>query len=486
MASTNAWSPAPGRHRVNIGSSLVRALKARKGDPPPQKRSNLPDRDFYALRYNFKPSSIDPTKSGNMEVKRNKDGPSTLIVEHPAQPSGLHVYRGREDPAKEWACVLIFDEETGSYTLEKIESFVSLEHIERRPQSLTAVSQPATPSINERSPPHVIESQDNEADRAFEEILPEELVGPSRQTKNEPDSEEDISLQHTVPSRPQPAAQLAAPRTKKSTSSKIKSKARHAHVEPPIHSLPMSTPPVHSTKVRKASKRQTPEFSDVEEELLDFAGPSKRTRSSPPPPQPTPISRPPQPKRAPVRKQPSPPPPRPRAALELPGSSSSFVPPPPIPLSSASRQPPTSVIPPVPLAPATSAIEPPTQAPAAASDSEEDIEWDEVAAPDGVSHNIMMIEETGENENDGGEEIDVDEFEDLMNQHLEEGTGKGEEDDDGFNIFPDSPEPQSQELLPMPSLPRSGGGPISLNAFATGGDHEDDEEYSSSEESDDE
>jgi hypothetical protein len=45
----NSWMPASGRHSVDIGSSLGRALKARKGAPP-AKRANLPDRDFYSFR----------------------------------------------------------------------------------------------------------------------------------------------------------------------------------------------------------------------------------------------------------------------------------------------------------------------------------------------------------------------------------------------------------------------------------------------------
>ena len=49
MASAETqWMPT-GRHRVSVGSSLARALKARKGAAP-SKRSNLPDRDFYSFR----------------------------------------------------------------------------------------------------------------------------------------------------------------------------------------------------------------------------------------------------------------------------------------------------------------------------------------------------------------------------------------------------------------------------------------------------
>lgn len=48
--ASTSWMPAAGRHNVSIGSSLSKALKARKGQPPTQRSRNLPERDFYALR----------------------------------------------------------------------------------------------------------------------------------------------------------------------------------------------------------------------------------------------------------------------------------------------------------------------------------------------------------------------------------------------------------------------------------------------------
>ena len=51
MASVDTqWMPVTGRHKVDIGTSLARALKARKGIAPPKRASNLPDRDFYSFR----------------------------------------------------------------------------------------------------------------------------------------------------------------------------------------------------------------------------------------------------------------------------------------------------------------------------------------------------------------------------------------------------------------------------------------------------
>ena len=54
-SSSVSWTPAPGRHAVNIGPSLGKALKARKLKASPgamatTKRSNLPERDFYSFR----------------------------------------------------------------------------------------------------------------------------------------------------------------------------------------------------------------------------------------------------------------------------------------------------------------------------------------------------------------------------------------------------------------------------------------------------
>jgi len=100
--SDTRWMPE-GRHPVNVGSSLGRALKARKlkgSEPAKAKRSNLPDRDFYSFRCSsfflvlsigrtltlfidkFKPPSVDMTKPGTIEVKRGGDSTS-VTVEYP-------------------------------------------------------------------------------------------------------------------------------------------------------------------------------------------------------------------------------------------------------------------------------------------------------------------------------------------------------------------------------------------------------------------
>ena len=113
MASVDAqWMPVAGRHKVDIGPSLGRALKARKGITPP-KRGNLPDRDFYSFRCtswswehshsctkqfvppdNFKPESINPDKPGSIDVKRTKESTS-VTVERPSTQVRAYFVVGR-------------------------------------------------------------------------------------------------------------------------------------------------------------------------------------------------------------------------------------------------------------------------------------------------------------------------------------------------------------------------------------------------------
>jgi hypothetical protein len=114
MAPTESsrWMPAPGRYTVNIGTSLARALKVRKGGATAPKRSTLPDRNFYSFRCkltynqatitmlivacnhldNFKPESIDPTKPGSINVRQGKEA-NTITVERPSSQVRFSSYR---------------------------------------------------------------------------------------------------------------------------------------------------------------------------------------------------------------------------------------------------------------------------------------------------------------------------------------------------------------------------------------------------------
>lgn len=112
MATTAniSWMPAHGRHRVEVGSSLARALKTRKlnGEAPPPANKRLPDKDFYSFRCklrererngdrcygwlmhgvyadNHKPPSVDLKKQGMIEfTKRDAEAPTSVILEQPS------------------------------------------------------------------------------------------------------------------------------------------------------------------------------------------------------------------------------------------------------------------------------------------------------------------------------------------------------------------------------------------------------------------
>lgn len=210
--ASSSWMPAAGRHNVSIGSSLSKALKARKGQPPTQRNKALPERDFYALRCahphpfppvalrhtvllatyvltfadNHKPASIDPTKPGTLEVNPGREVTSVRVerptvnvrFRFPLAPPHSHshshshtfpllpllpspltrqrlipgitafvqnneviVFEGDEKPAKEWECVLIYDEATQTFTLEKLDSLVNLNYgVKAPPRTRPAAS----------------------------------------------------------------------------------------------------------------------------------------------------------------------------------------------------------------------------------------------------------------------------------------------------------------------------------------------------------
>ncbi|EIN10269.1 hypothetical protein PUNSTDRAFT_125204 [Punctularia strigosozonata HHB-11173 SS5] len=176
------WVPATGKHSVNIGSSVRRALKARKGIAPPTKKGNIPDREFYSFKWGFKPESIDPTKPGTIEVKKNQEtGETAVTVERPstAQPGDVLIYSGQE-PAKprDMDFVLIYDEATQEYTLEKIEThFVLNTHVRAHESTIRAnrspmgasLSTPETKDSPNEAPTPVIRREEEES--SGDEIL---------------------------------------------------------------------------------------------------------------------------------------------------------------------------------------------------------------------------------------------------------------------------------------------------------------------------
>ncbi|KAK0205987.1 RNA polymerase II transcription elongation factor-domain-containing protein [Desarmillaria ectypa] len=322
--TTGAFALPHGLHDVTIGTSLSRLLRQRKGTAP-AKRSNMPDRDFYSLRYNFKPSSIDTTKSGTLEVRKNQGDSATVTVEHPSnQPGEVHRFNGNENAAKDYACVLIFDEQTGRFSLEKLDSVLTVDYTEKRaaasvetrppaPSRLPSASYPQASSSRPAAKPKPAKDTRRELNDADFEELVEDI--PLRRQQEQEEGEVTIS-----PPRPP-----SPPKKAKST------------VPRPTKSAPKPKPDVPPKPTKAVPAKPTPKRAIPDVEDFDLR-PAKRSKPTPVPP--------------PVVEQ--------RARLELPGSSLSYSQPLPAPPS---------------LALPISAPSPPQDV---ASDSEED--WDEVPA----------------------------------------------------------------------------------------------------------
>ncbi|KAL0949017.1 hypothetical protein HGRIS_009112 [Hohenbuehelia grisea] len=465
-AVDNSWMPAMGRHKVNIGSSLGRALKARKGgSAPTTKRSNLPDRDFYSFRYNRKPPSVDTSKPGTIDVNRGKEA-TKVTVEHPSVQDGeTHLFTGTEDTAKEFDCVLIYDEETGTFTLEKLDSYVSLNHVKKvattsRPRPSASPLPPPPPPVPASSSSKdavdeleaLIEQDlqegdaDGDIDDEFIELLPLSSVAPRQEEEEE---EEEGAIVATPPPPPPKPKPKPVPRPSVKVAKPGRSKAEPS--APKATAQPKAKQPAPRPRASQAPPPPPPPITlDVDDEIFEISRPTK----SAPAPAPAPPSA--------KRSQPA------SAAsggLALPGSTSSIV---------------------APVAPA------PVAAPEEDSDEED---WDEVAAVAVSPPQLGILEEiNGDNmfgddvfggqdddEDEEMEEIDMNEFEAEMNAEMNADMNDHLDSDDASSMV------EATFGEPEPAM----GPPKSLNQFAMGalggndpGDDEE-EEYSSSDDSDD-
>ncbi|KAJ8587640.1 hypothetical protein M405DRAFT_934601 [Rhizopogon salebrosus TDB-379] len=328
MASTDTqWMPTTGKHPVAIGTSLRRALKARKGAAPP-KRSNLPDKDFYSFRYNFKPESIDSSKSGTVEVQRGKES-TNITLERPSTQAGEnHAFKGAEQPVKEYDCVLIYDEELGTFTLEKVDCFVSFTYDKKVSSSSSSFARKSPSAIP--APSGQLKDLEQELERDllglsdadgdavddFDEVLARVTGGKEEEEEEEEGEEIEIPVRKapSPPPKPKPSRPTAPPPKKHESEPKPRPKAKE---------VPKAKREVNTYR----------EDSDLEE-VLDFGVPARASKLQKP---------------------------STTTALALPGTSSSFVPP----------------------------AAPPTKPQAAAgSDSEED--WDEVTHNEPVEEEIDL------------------------------------------------------------------------------------------------
>ncbi|KAI0288261.1 RNA polymerase II transcription elongation factor-domain-containing protein [Russula brevipes] len=508
--ASSSWMPTAGRHNVSIGSSLSKALKARKGQPP-QRSKALPERDFYALRYNHKPASIDPTKPGTLEANPGREV-TTVRVERPAANSNeVNVFKGDEKPAKEWECVLIFDEATQTFTLEKLDSLVNLNFDGKAlprtrpgcvPASSSAVQTP------QRSP---VRTAADELEALLEDTGTGLGADPDADAEGEPDpsffapkeeeeeEEEEMAgvagvAARAAPPPPPPAAQSTTSKARPTSSKKSAS-------------APTSTP--HSTKAARMSA------------AAPAPAPSSKPRPRPVPPAPPTASAPstalPSAKRAALEHRdvedfeirgPIAPASAARRASTATTTTMTASPAPPPSAQGFSLALPTASAGPDPLAHqglyhghgGGAAAGGGATAPAMESEDE----WDEILGhsdnhptPGHASHpqqqqqqqiTITLEEEADDDGLDFLERELLGEDEPMADGDRDgDGDGDVDGDGDGDGGYGDEDEDLEEEIIHASSRVGAGAGPMSMTQFA-GGDvavDDEDDDYSSSEESED-
>ncbi|KAF9643555.1 hypothetical protein BDM02DRAFT_1413159 [Thelephora ganbajun] len=218
--------PPNGSYPVNVGSSLTGALKANKGLPQAPK---LSDRGFYSFRYNFKPESIDLYKPGTIEVKKEGDRKTATIERASIVPREGQLFTGAEIAAKDVECVLVYDEELGTFTLEKLDSLINVTWggksimPSNRPfesLALTVSSAPVSPTKKEHDPELDLTA---ELERDLLSVI--EDAPPKRSSTKQESSSLKASTSSTPNSTPGLQSLLKKPMVKREQKSKAKEPA---------------------------------------------------------------------------------------------------------------------------------------------------------------------------------------------------------------------------------------------------------------------
>lgn len=288
----------------------------------------------------------------------------------------------------------------------------------------------------------------------LDEIM-RQAVAMRREEEEEEEGEEVEPPRRTPPRVPSPHPPPKAARAVKPIP-RARAELPPKPQPPPVASAPPPAPPPKAkaalAKPKKA--RIPPPTSYPDEEVIEFGKPAKRARPSPPR------------QVAPPPRVPSP------VSLSFPGGSTpAFAPPPAPPVAKSAAQ---RNIPPAPVP----QLEMPPSPPIMQLDSDDDEEdWEQVptvtpvvAQPDYEAELEEAIFGDGFSDADGGEDIDANAFEQMMNEQMD----------------PDSEDDFLEAIIsPEPERPPAGQ-PISLNRLAsgTGAADSDEDDFSSSDESD--
>ncbi|KAH7103018.1 hypothetical protein BKA62DRAFT_828936 [Auriculariales sp. MPI-PUGE-AT-0066] len=123
-----SWIPKVdgGKAPVAIGSSLRKLLRQRKGIQ--ERPSKVPDHEYFAFKYRFKPQNIDTSKPAVLE---RPGGEGMWSLTRPNTKDENVTWAGGELSSKkgELMCVLIYDESVGTFTLERLDTHMTLQHL---------------------------------------------------------------------------------------------------------------------------------------------------------------------------------------------------------------------------------------------------------------------------------------------------------------------------------------------------------------------
>ncbi|KAF0300975.1 Ell-associated factor Eaf [Amphibalanus amphitrite] len=197
MASIADRLGVSGDHELVIGASFS---KGNKGTA------------FHSVRYDFKPASVDPSKTATVDVGDNHS--VTVTVPH-IEGTNHTVYRGNSRPYQK-ECVLIVDHETGDIRLERLTENIQVKKTrsEGPTPRMPAMPRPLTPidPVARRTSP----SQHQAAAASGPPAPPQRLSPhsvPSRSARASPTVRRPSPVPHQQPARREPPPPPPPPAT---------------------------------------------------------------------------------------------------------------------------------------------------------------------------------------------------------------------------------------------------------------------------------
>ncbi|EJU06471.1 hypothetical protein DACRYDRAFT_103417 [Dacryopinax primogenitus] len=124
--------PSSGTHPVRIGTSLKRKFASLDADSNPggrrqRQRRELPESEFHAVQFGRQPESVDPASGSMFDTTGGAgDGSSKIQVERQSATGERFLFTGTQTASKLRDCLLLWDPNTNSFTLEVLSSSTTL------------------------------------------------------------------------------------------------------------------------------------------------------------------------------------------------------------------------------------------------------------------------------------------------------------------------------------------------------------------------